>query len=153
MTEIFEIDTSEILRLIDDLKVYEFKVLNTASWRAVRAGAKVARDAMKSESPVKTGDLKRSAGISGRRGFKTPRKHGKIGVNVRLKYIKARSPKTGRKRSNSVQKSKVYYAGYVVHGTKFMKARPFVDAAFRKSKENIALTVTKTLEQELKNYL
>jgi HK97 gp10 family phage protein len=155
MSDAFTIDTSEIDKLLSKLHSYEFKVVNTASWRAIRAGAKVAKKAIQDNAPVRTGALSKSAYVSNKRGRKNIRQHGKVGLRVALKAVKLRQPKTGRKRKSApaVAATKRYYAGYVAHGTKRTKAVPFVDAAFRSNKENIASAVVSTLEQELKKYI
>lgn len=97
----------------------DFKLLSNAEQRkvsrkAVRAGAVVFRDAIKSSAPVRTGRLKKSVSVDTVRGSLT--------AGVKFKKVRF---KRGKGKSATP-----FYWWMLENGTSKMSARPFVRPAF-----------------------
>lgn len=84
--------------------------------RAVRAGAKVFRDAIKKNVPVKKGLLKKSVSVDTVRG-------NPFIAGVKFKKIK-------RKSGNGIAILSPFYWYFLEYGTSKMNAKPFIRTAF-----------------------
>lgn len=116
----------EILNKLQSIGVNVGKLEN----KALRNAAKPVLEDAKVNAPVRTGKLKK--------GLKITRVKKKEGV----KYILV-----GVDRGDN---SEIFYGKFIEFGTSKMTARPFMQPAYEKNKDNIKRTIAETLKEGLK---
>lgn len=119
------IEINGLKEIIDKLNSLPEKLENKVIRAAIRQGANVIKDKVKSYVPVDTGDLKKSIKVTGTRYQK-----GKIAFVV-------------RPTPNKKKKVSVYYAKFVENGTSKMAAKPFLRPAFDEAGDDV---LNKTIE-------
>lgn len=121
--------------LENDLKLLSRSENNKIKRKAVLAGAKVIRDAVKKEAPVRSGKLRQNIRAESAKG------HPDIaGISIRVKG-KSKNP------------SNAYYWRFLEYGTSKMKANPFIRRGADESEKQAIQVMINELSQGIDKVL